>query len=385
MRLRGMSKSKDGERAKIQYGILSVLLMLFCSASSRADTFFIEGQPGWDQPNKRPYPTAILRLDQGDSSLTRVWSLPEDRKAWSISVYDDPRLVEISVGDWFPEKVYLFPPNHLSAHQVLSLEEYDPVFRCRVWESGDKSPLIQVLHRDSTSPALKEVLYEVESVRLRPVSRSDFAQAEIRLAGAQDVRTGGKSDVAGARLTPGAPIVLIDAGITLDGSPVPDSVMKTNSSRGWTLVANGPRYRALWCVPDSHGPTQRELLTYDRLNDIWKSVMVEGSSTLLRPMGVWLIGVVAETNPDTDFNGGGSVPPVLRDEVALVNMSDGRSFTADLGQDCEILLIDGTTVYFRSGDRLLRGVIDGERIVSQEGLLSVPAVGQIHWGFTGAE
>ncbi len=365
--------------------LLLVLIALLCSDSSGASTYFIQGQPGWDQPNKRPYPAVIHRLDEGDTSLTPVWSLPENHKAWSIGVYRDPGLVVISEGDWFPENIHLIPTTDVSESRVVPLEEYRTVSKYRVWESIDKSPVLQVLHRDNATTTLRETLLKVEPTRVRQVSRSDFVEGQIRMAGAQNARSGGKSDVAGARLQPEMPISLVEAGITLDGSPVPADIMKTNSSRGWVLVANESNHRALWCVPDSHGPTQRELLIYDRASDTWKSVMVEGSSTMLRPIGLWLVGVVADTSPETDFHGGGGVPPILRDEVALVNLVDGRSFTAPLGQDCEILLIEDAIVYYRSGEKLHRALIDGEAIIDATELLSSPVVGQIHWGFATEE
>jgi len=367
------------------FGAMTVLVVLVCFNISSGSVFFIQGQPGWDQPNKRPYPTVIHRLDVGDTSLTPVWSLPENHKAWSIGAYGEPGLVVISEGDWFPKIIHLIHTTDVSDSRVVPLEEYRTVSRYRVWESIDKSPVLQVLHRDSASTTLRETLLKVEPTHVRQVSRSDFAEGQIRMAGAQNARSGGRSDVAGAKLQPEIPISLIDVGITLDGSPVPSDIMKSNSSRGWVLVANEPDYRALWCVPDSHGSTQRELLIYDRASDTWKSVMVEGSSTMLRPIGLWLVGVVADIHPETDFHGGGGVPPILRDEVVLVNLADGRSFTAHLGPKCEILLIEGTTVYYRSGETLHRALIQGETIVDSRQLLSSPVVGQIHWGFVGAE
>jgi len=327
----------------------------------------------------------IHRLDESDNSLTPVWSLPENHKAWNIGVYAHSGIVVVSEGDWSPQTLHILSTEGSNETQTVPLIDYGRVSKYNILQSKSGTTLVRLLHRQNKDEPQSEMFILFDSGRVVRAPISDIEASELRLAGARTPYGGGEHDVSATRLQPDAPITLIESGILLDGAPVPTSVKQTHSSRGWALVANEPSYRAFWCVPDSHGPTQREVLIHDRTSDTWNSVMVEGSSTGLRPVNTWLLGVVADTHPDTDFHGGGGVPSILREEVVLINPADGRNFTVHLGEDCELLWIEDEIAYYRVGDTLSRARIDGETFVDDVQILSDPIVKQFHWGFSGEE
>jgi len=332
-------------------------------------------------PNKRPYRTVIYALDEQEMKLDSVWTLGKDRRTWNIGVYYELGLLVVSEGDWLPDTIHVLQTSDPTHVQSVTLDKYGRVAKYRLGLLDDSTQFIQLIRLNSEKDGFVETFLSVTPHSVKELPKLAPENLEFRLSGSGVPYGGGQPDLMSTRLHPETPIRLVGTDLTLGGKPVPVGTMRTISARGWNLVANLDFYRAFWGVPDGRESNQREVLIYNRKEESWMSVMVPGSATLLRPVGLWLAGVVAEIHPDTDFKGGGAVPPLLTDEVVLVSMKDGRVITTHLGTDSEVLLVDGDVVYYRIGAGLYRARINGENIVDAVQLLEDPVVKEIHWGF----
>ncbi len=104
---------------------------------------------------------------------------------------------------------------------------------------------------------------------------------------------------------------------------------------------------------------------------------------MMRPVNGYLVGIIAEQHPDTDHEKHEKHPPVLSEDVAVLDPRLKKQFVVHLGEKCEVLWIEESVVYYRLGDDLYRARLVGEDFVDRQLLLTDPRVGHIHWAFSG--
>ncbi|RME26893.1 MAG: hypothetical protein D6800_05795, partial [Candidatus Zixiibacteriota bacterium] len=170
--------------------------------------------------------------------------------------------------------------------------------------------------------------------------------------------------------------------VNLDGAPIPDSIVRRKESNGWNLVANEPHFRAFLSVADKPGYANSELLIYDRTKDTWRSLMIPGSATSLRLVNNWLVGTIAYRDPNTDYVRHFGGPPVMTDSAVLISVPENKTWTVELGNQCEVLLIKDSDVYYRAGRKLYHASLTEEGLMDRRLLVDDPRVYSMHWAFS---
>jgi hypothetical protein len=155
---------------------------------------------------------------------------------------------------------------------------------------------------------------------------------------------------------------------------------------------------------------------YSTASKGWNSLKLPGSDTSVRAFDKWLAFVVAERQPWAVPNGTGVIfYDPLRQRVSpgqagrmLTNsrgsgdrfgdtrswfpgtllcysIETGKLYRLETGQgDSEIVLIDGSDVYYRVNTSLYKGTIGSSAIDPGVRLANDPAIGNAHWAFLGS-
>ncbi|MEW6412625.1 MAG: hypothetical protein AB1483_09155 [Candidatus Zixiibacteriota bacterium] len=378
----GIAKSFKGfPTFKFEFAACFTILVFLASANVTGQSiYFIQGQPGWDQPNLRPYPTSILELDEPSRQLTEVWGLGENVKAWDIDVYSSAGLAVISEGDWSPISLHVIPVDSIDKTIQYDLSGYGKVSRYRYLEGGNGHGWfdLQCKKGDGGFPPQ----YEHQQIQVGDETLRN--EIELRLAGPRGPYGGGtRSDVISVRMKQDGALEAVGIGFDFDGSSVPHDLVRMKDSFGWSLVANEPYYRALMSVPERHGLTEREVLIFNRNADSWSSVMIPGSETTLRPVNDWLIGVVANTDPETDYEIRKGFPSILGEDVVMVHPTSLQQLTVHLGPKSEVLWVQEDSVWYRVGSDLYTARVTNNDFVDRTLLINDPRVQYIHWAFRG--
>jgi hypothetical protein len=176
-------------------------------------------------------------------------------------------------------------------------------------------------------------------------------------------------------------------------------------------------------APDGLGLSTHHI--YSFASKKWTSLVVPGSSTEVRSFGRWLAFVVAEAQPwlhpadgkpvryDPEherispgveerklnrFKGreharkdteGGPMDDILWANVdwfpgtlLLYDQETGKLLRLETGQgDSEVVLVDGTDVYYRTNMTLYHTKIDNGKLENPTQIASDPAIGNVHWAF----
>lgn len=366
--------------------IVIMVVFIFSPNLCGGQVYFIQGQPRWDMPNKRPYPLVIYRLDTGTNSLVPVWSLEKNVKAWNIDVYSTEGMIVISEGDWFPQKVHFLTTENPSEARSVDISGLDQARRYKYLRAPGNMGYLELIHPkrgNGGRPHQEYDLIDIEQCAPVVLARDSLA-LEVRLAGSLPAYGSGVSDVLAVHLDSTGNILSRYAGFSFDGSLVPNTVKQLDSPRGWTLYANEAAFRVVASVPDQEGLTHREFLIQDRHTDKWCSILVEGADTSPRLINRWLVAVIADPDPETNYETHKGFPPILREDVVIIDPMACHQFKVHLGSEGEVLWIEDANVYYRVGESLFKARIENDDFVDRTLLLSDPVVKQIHWGFRGS-
>ena len=375
----------------VALAIASILLVSeeICGAA----LFLIDARPCSQMANKKSYPAFIYRYDDSTKHMEEVWRYEPDNslwmRIWNIDTYSDNGPMIFSEGDWQPVRLGITYPDSVHNPRFIDLAPYGSIQDYKYFKGPRGYDLIQVMYsKESQQPgAASDIQWLRTNGDLFPTD--DAAKAslqEVRLCGVRSAYGGGgRNDIIGFRIDANGELAPILFEGSFDWTPVPDSLLVMKSSNGWVMVANEPAYRALMSVPDKNGLTQREVLIYHRFTGIWNSLMIDGAETGLRVTNGWLTGVIADPDPETNYEGHRGFPSILRDDVILIKAEEDHAMTVHLGKGCEILWVEGNTVYYRVGTSLYKARIENDDFIDRELLLNDPRIEYIHWAFRGSE
>jgi hypothetical protein len=142
------------------------------------------------------------------------------------------------------------------------------------------------------------------------------------------------------------------------------------SSDGWVMKANESDFRAFISVPNRNGLTQRELLIYNRMTEIWYSIMLDGPETIPRLINDWLVARVADQSPETDYVARKGVGSIYRNTITLIKPLENRKFDMDLPVGGNVLWLDADSIYYSIGKELHKGIIKNNKIENDQLLLT---------------
>jgi hypothetical protein len=365
----------------LQLALTSVLCVTIQSQGQ--SIYLIEAQP------KTPNPAVIYRLDSLINRLDTMASImPVPRgvnSIWSIEIYNGGDPVIISEGDWFPVKLHIIRHADMDDIQQIDIAPYSTVRNYWYYEYPDHTGFLKMEFSKSHIAPQENLIFQLQGKSIRKVSQTFDAPSELRLAGVQpQYGTCGKNDIITVRKNSNGDFEALELSGSIFNPAVPDSIVKMKGSTGWIVVANEPNYRAMLSIPDRNGLSERELLIYRTDGDYWKSFILMGAETALHLVNGWLTGVVADSDPNSDYTQHKGYPSVLRGIIVMVNPIENIQFAVQLGNGCEILWIEDGTVYYRVGQELYKARIDNDNIVDQTLILTDPRIDNIHWAFRGS-
>ena len=115
---------------------------------------------------------------------------------------------------------------------------------------------------------------------------------------------------------------------------------------------------------------------------------MSGGETPLRLVNNWLVGEIAQTNPESDFANHKVVPSIATGNVVMVNPMENRHFYVNLGVGGSVLWAENDIVYYKivnpNSAYLHKARIENNKFVNEEKLSSDPVVRFFRWAFRGS-
>ena len=158
-------------------------------------------------------------------------------------------------------------------------------------------------------------------------------------------------------------------------------------------------------VEDNENGVRRSspVYVYHRASDLWSEFPSSGTYSVLEGFGQWVAVTVTEDNTNTPDRispgkgrrpakkGGWSAddrfsmsPRYFPGKLRIYDTEHHVGYSIDTGEgDSEVLLIKGTTVYYRVNDQVFSAEATGGRIVNAMVIVKDERVRDIHWAFLG--
>lgn len=169
------------------------------------------------------------------------------------------------------------------------------------------------------------------------------------------------------------------------GPDFPKDIQQLGSERGWVLIANHANFYAFLSIPDRDQLYSRELLVYNRLNNEYRSILVEGAETELRLVNGFLAGVVAYTNKKTNRAKRMKYRPIYSNSSVIINPLTFEVDYYELGEYSEILWVEDESFLYRTENELYSANTSNGSIVTKELLIKATEVFFIHWAIEVSE
>jgi hypothetical protein len=375
--------------------ISMICLWLICVAEFAVvfDAFALEsfylvyGRPNADLPNRLPFPTRIYDYDENKNILNELWSTDRNARTTSIMELSDIGKLIVYEDNC---RLHVFKYVNMPENTLINLESYGPL--------GDR--IFYAEYRNGTDAIITTKLIEAKDMPTghsfeyrcfsidngKEIGKSGKSDNDynLRLSGIRSPYGGGVSNVLSLHYTTDGYLVPIEQDIDNEHIMISDLIIQMDSSLGWTLIANNDNYLAILSAPYRHGLSHRELLIYNKIEDKWHSMLIQGASTAPVIVNDWLVGVIADVDPETDFDTRKGFPPLLREDVVLINPLKNHQFTVHLGNNAEVLWIETDSVYYRLDDSLYKARIEKDDFVDRQLLLTDPRVRHFHWAFKGS-
>jgi hypothetical protein len=362
--------------------------------------------------------SSLIAVDSSKSAVIFVRNLVDESDgATSIITDHDRRLVAIGVGDvsFGTKRVSVLRMDAPSEPRTITVAFY-PQFFC-----SRPSGSVQACGIGMVEP--KGRLWGLDLTD----SISPSAAVLLPLSEYQNVHTDGFWSP--ADLMPSIDLYLQNGrllfqvgGSTADlGIPAPPELKVGSNDRLILDLANDEMFVVgLYGPATSPGPGTLEshkFYTYDKKNGTWQTATFNGAVPSVRGFGYWMafpeagrkraIGAYEEARVEPVSPGAASRVKVLNPKTSqrnqtsietlfktvpyyfsgglhLYNIQTHQNFTIQTGDgDSEILLVDGSTVYYRVNDALYTAQIGQTQIENTQLVVRDDSVQLSHWAFMG--
>lgn len=388
---------------RLCYALLAVCCPIVSAADSQSFLYLISActnSYGFDT-----YPAVLHRFDEsrGDLLLIRTLVSPEDGTQY---VLDDPEL-RIWVAGYPSIRPHYFTIVHMDApeKEQIAKVEYDSIKGPVDAKLFAKPNGIAIGVRLSSYPKpdpqeIQEIVVSTGGVIGGDWSDHRYVRAPGPAGGVQPhldsviqvfpfadgqlvFRVGGRAVETGITLPPKlryAPDDNIIATVLTPGLVVLETKLtgtEVEGRLGTRLFRIGERFSGKW-----HDWTVPGNQSMARNWDNWLAVAVQGSGMKKRRSAGALERRKEATATGIPFDqlwlGTGYFPGTL----LLYDVPRRKEYRIETGQgDSEVLLIEKSSVYYRTNDKIWRGRIGADSITDVEMLLKSPVVPDIHWAF----
>lgn len=366
--------------------IIAAVLAFISSAVGAEPPLFVFTGPTYDGTPAAPHTAIIFCVNSSAGKLEPVWSLPEKERPLGMRLYDNEIITLMVSRNWLKdniEKMYVFSADSTDRPFTVNLADFPlrasiPNQHFFISENGNNHIELVVKPYVQDGPYR---LIDAESGSILDRGQAVESGREMRLAGFASPYYEHSDNI--------VPLIMDTTGAlyVLGGKPwqpqrplppVPTDIIKLKPYVEWNMFANERDYSALHRIPRGVNPNQLELLIYDKNRSEWNSVLIPGAETRLRLINGWLVGVIADPDPNAHY------PSICRQDAVFINPRTFHQFTVHLGGvRPEVLWVDGDEVWYRTGDELYKARIANDDLVDRQLIVKDRDVFMIYWAFRG--
>jgi len=350
-----------------------LLLMLLSGASIGDNLYFICGEQGWHK-NGKPFPIEILMYDYPDNHLVPKWKYQDNDDIISIDVFPNEDIAMVTTGNINISQILIFRSATITNPLHINLDNDATKINLVYDMSGRYSLYVNLINNGKAF--LSKEFYNIRDGK--PQSDKSISQYDRIITSNGPSMSG--AGVLSASIIKGY-FIIEEYDIMLPTAPMPPDLIRSDSSRGWILIASTKEYYAIIDLPVDEKAKYREVLLYDKVNSIWHSFMIDGVETRLRLIGNILVGYIAHADPATNYSKFIRYPSLITNDVAFLDPINKMYSIIELDERSEILWIWGSEVIYRKKDSLYKAQLVNNELIDEIVLLTDPKVIHIHWAF----
>jgi hypothetical protein len=336
--------------------------------------YLISGEQGWSVSGG-PFPLEILLFDDAEHQLISKWQYQGMEDVQSVDVFPDENYVLISTGISTISEIIVCRaktvsnPLHIvfanAAHKYNLVSSKSDGFLICVnfgYDKDTKLPLNSFYRISDGEELLSKSLSQYNDIRVsNGPSMSRAGVLTLNKAG----------DLFRVRISNNL----------LETAPMPADLLKSDTARGWKLIANTEEYYAISVLAFDEKAKYSEILLYDKRDSIWNSFLIEGGETRLRLINNILVGNIANANPETDHSKFMRFPSDVTYDIIILDPIMKTQSVIYFDNYSEVLWIFDKRVIYRIENNLYEAFLDNGKFVDNKVILSDPRIKHIHWAF----
>jgi hypothetical protein len=393
---------------------LALALCMAVSAQGSRTLYFVTAVPS--SHGGSAVPSALWRVE--NNRLVRIAELPDaSRDSNLVAVDHDRRVLLVATPGIQPKQFVVVNMDAPTAVRTIPIAVKSYAIASGWFLDSPKGVSFSVRSFDDENP---------NELKTRGIDLSTGAVTILPIASWAGVRTAGWWDPGDAfaggleiGVKEGKFIGILGAASFDFGVSAPRNVAQESSrlrliiSNDAMLVLDRPSLRA---NTPAAAAGRLQLEVYDKMAGTWRSETFKGGGSSVRAFGEWLAvneghfkpersqrkpndtespGAANRTkvlNPRSDARDQSTVDLLFQDSdqtfdgsIELLNIRTGKRHDFYTAQgDTEVLLIDGSTLYYRVNDALFRTQIGSNNLGSPVQMLRDDNLQLVHWAFLGS-
>lgn len=364
----------------LRFTISMTLLLLISVQSASADVYLVyTGE--WVQGLRQHLPTKIFRLaeppppEQPHFVDVQSVAMPGIDFWHEVRVIPEHRLVMVAIRtpDGRIHSVVTIPMDELSTQYKVSWDDARIVTTIRSIFAEAGEPLLEIRFIEG-QPKIFSIKTGEAAVG---ISSDTIPPTSSQITGWNSLYQ--RVNLDGNRRFFGTHVYTI---VPLPQEGVPDQI-ELMEAKGWSVLAADPEYLAFAAWRLRPNQQEHQILVRRADNGAWKSYMVHGGETRIQVVNGWLVAVEKEMDPRT-VPGQGSYPGIPTGNVVAINPMTGVHIVLPLGENSDILLIEGEQIIFRRGSKLYRATIRPEGIADERLIMEDSRILYVQSAFTAA-
>ena len=181
----------------------------------------------------------IYKYDEQQNTVTKVWPINDSVEVHDVRMYESAGIIIVSDGKYETKKLKILKINDPTHAITFNLENMGFVSNYKYYYYPESMGQIEVKFMSGTRGN-----YSYAVKRFDIDSNSDITgdttkiRGKRRLAGVRRPNRGGDFDIARLSDIQSEALQIHGDDITLDVTPIPEDLVKTESQFGWNLIAN---------------------------------------------------------------------------------------------------------------------------------------------------